>query len=202
MVKWFFLLLFITTRICAITYPVSPAEPTVSGETTKKQKSLSPKTNNIAVNVRLKLGTGDEIEGTIAMPNEITFSHVKNALTYNKTLYPWELKKITVNEYAARQGDNGLIEFEPASITITTTNKREYLVQGIFSFLKKITINTVDGSTTVFTFFADKWSDKTGWAEVSSKDKNYHRKNPHPQAVHEITILGVPGAAGDKISEP
>ncbi len=187
--------------IAAVRYPVSPAEPKVAGNESPVGKKKSPQTQNIPVHVSLKLGSGDEIQGTIAMPENITFSHQKNGLTYSKTIRPTQLKKIRINEYRSRRGSGNFWEFEPETTTLITQDDRDFTITGIFPFLRKIVIDTPDGTTTVFTFFADSWDDKTGWSEVASKDRHYHRKNPHPQAVKEITILGTPSAAGDKTEE-
>lgn len=176
----------------AVRYPVSTSEPHIAGNDSPAGKKKSAQPQNIPVNVSLKLGSGDEIQGTITMPESITFSHQKNGLTYSKTIRPTQLKKIKINEYRSRKSSGNFWEFEPESTTLITQDDRDFTIAGIFPFLRKIVIETPDGTTTLFTFFADSWDDKNGWSEVASKDRYYHKKNPHPQAVKEITILGNP----------
>lgn len=180
-----FLLVFGLNFAFAIRYPVSPKEPVVAGDEKKENKDKK----TLFVKVKLKLGSGDELEGVVRFPEKITFPHYRSGISYVKTLAIEEVKKIQILSYEEKVHSTNLYEYEPAECLIVTQKGKEYKITGIFSFLRKIAIETEDGKTTLFTIFADTWDEKTGWQEVSSKDRNYHRKNPHPKAVREIEIL-------------
>ncbi|MCS6984880.1 MAG: hypothetical protein NZM25_07145 [Leptospiraceae bacterium] len=182
----------------AIRYPVTPSEPSIPQEESKKRKEGQVS----LLKVKVKLGSGDELFGEISLPSSITFSHYKNGLLFRKTLRPEEIKKIRILSYRESRASASLFEYEPERTQILTKDLQEFYISGIFTFLRKIEIETVDGKTTLFTIFADSWDEKSGWREVASRDRHYHQKHPHPKAVYEIEIEGEVARAEEKAGSP
>ncbi len=163
-------------------------------EESQPQEKEEPQTR--LVKVTLELGTGDRLQGSIEVPLQAQFSHHKNGLTYVKSVSPEELKSVRILSYRIKHRheneESAFYEFEPDEIEITLTNRKTYLVSHIFPFLRKIEITTTDGTTVLYTFFADSFLKESGWEEVASDDPNYHRTNPHPQAVRAVFFTGAP----------
>lgn len=207
---------FFSAPAWGVNYTVSPDNPTtpttpviqlVSPEEAQGQEVLEEKevvgdggdeeeikVQTILVEVTLELGTGDRLQGAIAAPAEVQFTHHKNGLSYVKTVAPTELKSVRILSYRVkhrRELESGTFyEFEPSEIQITLTNKKSYMVDEIPLFLSQIKITTEDGSTILYTFFGDSFYGEGGWEEVESMDPEYHAANPHPQAVRVITFSG------------
>jgi len=177
-----------------IRYPVEPTVPTVNGSAagSTSAKKRKKKIQFISQRVRATLGSQDTLVGTISAHKSITFRHYKNGLFFTKKIGPAEIKKIRVTRYSykliKRTKRGKLYQFEPAEINLVLKNGRSYRLSKIFSFLRKFRIETIDGSTWLYTFFADTYDKKKGWDEVASKSFHYHRTKPHPKAAVEIVF--------------
>ncbi|MDH5717090.1 MAG: hypothetical protein OEZ22_05575 [Spirochaetia bacterium] len=197
----YFIFLFNNTNILGITYPVTPAEPKVENTESNEdiEKKIEKKENNTAnkkIQVKITLGSTDELIGFIYAPVKITFSHYKNGLMYKKTVDPVEINEIEILEYKKKKinnlTDGDLFEFEPNWIKINLKNKKSYYIREIFSFIRSFDITTTDGTTKIYAFFADTFNNKKGWSEVKSLDPEYHKNKAHPQAVYKIQIIDIP----------
>jgi len=172
--------------------PKDPNDPKVADVSEKKSKKINKVQKKMdSVQIIAIFGSGDEVQGEIELPEKITFRHYKNGLMYTKTVGVEEIKTITVLNYReakVRKGKkNTFVEFKPDNIEISLTNGSKYFITGIFDFLRKITIDTPDGRTYLYTFFADTY--KKEWAGIKSNDRNIHKTIPHPAAVQKIRFL-------------
>lgn len=179
--------------IFPVSYPITPSEPEVPGATSDSgnKKKETKKIQLIEVQIKVRLGSGDQLEGIAQLPTSIRFRHYRSGLYFEKTVSPNEIEEIEIEQW----GHEGQIEsgksinFEPVKMKIKLRNGLICNVEGIFPFLRKFKIETDYGETTLFTFFADTWQDKKGWSEVESTDKKYHLNKPHPQSVKKIDIV-------------
>jgi len=169
--------------------PNTPHVSDVSQKETKDAKKIKQKKET--VQIIAILGSGDEVQGEIKLPEKITFRHYKNGLLYTKTVGVHNIKTITVTAYrehkVRKTKKNTYVEFEPDDIEITLTNGNKYYINGMFDFLRSFPIDTPDGRTYLYTFFADTY--KKGWAGIKSKDRKIHKTMPHPAAVRKIRFL-------------
>ncbi|MDH5721355.1 MAG: hypothetical protein OEZ13_12180 [Spirochaetia bacterium] len=212
LIKALFFLLFycftVVSKAISIGYSqepasvVEPKEPSVGyEEKKKKRKDQNENEDKIQIQAKVTLGSRDEISGFIYLPQTIAFRHYKNGLIFEKKLFIKEIEYIEVLEYSQKKikesPKESLFEFEPSRVKIKLKNKKEYYLDAIFNFFRNFSISTVDGTTNLYSYFADTYNAQTGWKEVESKNKNYHKKKPHPQAAVKIEIIDLPSAAGD-----
>ena len=196
---WIFIL---NQYLFSINYPITPTIPEVGNS--ENNSDINKKTipnNNIKNNstkiseiwVSVTLGNGNIITGEINIPEEISFSHIKNGFSYNKSISPDEIKTIEIIEFSyhkVNQKNNFTqYEFQPSKIRILLRNRKEYEINYLFKFLIQFKIKTDDGNTQLFSFFSDTFHEKNGWSEVNSKDYNYHIKLPHSTSVKKITFF-------------
>ncbi len=179
----------------AVRYPIEPISPKIpnGGQSNKTQPAKKKKkVEQIAHRVSVMLGSKDVLNGTIQANRVITFQHYRSGLLFTKTVSPADIKTLRVRKYKYRllgkKSKNKTYEFLPAEIELTLSNNRKYYLTKMFSFLNRFKINTIDGDTTLFTYFADTWVPKKGWSEVTSREFNYHQQKAHPQAVVEINF--------------
>ena len=167
----------------AIKYPVTPSVPSIPGSSNSNgTKKKIPTTEQY---VKVTLGSGDSIQGNIQAPVEIRFKHYKSGLVFQKTITPADLKSISVQRYAyqnpKKKEHSTYYQFEPDKVEITLKNGRSYTLPYLFNFLRMVNIDTPDGKTTIYSFFADTFDEKKGWSEVESKDPRYHLNAAHPR---------------------
>jgi len=171
--------------------PANPASPAMA-----EKKKPKPADDEILIQLEtiVYLGSGDDLEGTILFPEKISFKHYKNGLVFDKTVSPLDIREIKVLEYSGssddpENSDKRFFEFEPSSVQLTLWSGQTFILDGIFPFLKNFEITTHDGKTKLYMIFANTFTKKDGWSEISSKDINYHNTLPHPQAAYRIRIL-------------
>ena len=193
-----FLVIIVTNALFSIRYPIepeSPKDPEKTGASeaiSKSNKSVKRENQNIEVYVEAELGSGDSITGSISIPPKISFEHYYNGILYKKNARLSEIKSIVVKNYKKYLGKDQKkyksYKFYPDLIEINFKSGHTFTVKGMFKFLQKFVIETGYGSTTLYTYFGDMFSPETGWSEVLSKDPQYHRQNPHPQAVKKLVF--------------
>ena len=193
------ILFFSFSEILSITYPITPRPPQMpsvdnetSGSETSVKKELPRAKKHILITALL--GSGDEITGKVYIPESVSFKHYKNGLIYKKTIFLKDIFSIEILRFkkalVKKNKNTTLYEFKPLRVKIITKDKNDFYLGYLFSFLQKINISTQDGETTLFSFFADAFDKKNGWAEVDSKDISYHQDKPHPRSVWKIKFLG------------
>ncbi len=82
------------------------------------------------------------------------------------------------------------MSFKPSRTKILMKNKEKFRLNYLFKFLYQFDIHTSNGTTTLYSFFADEFDKTKGWSEVDSKDETYHRNKPHPQSIQKIWFFG------------
>ncbi|GEM_PF-2679835 len=173
----------------AIQYPVSPGDPEDSfREKETASSNQNSEENFSSMTIRVTFASGDELSGTARMPSSVIFYHYRKGLSYKKQLQISEIKSIKVISWngriiSERDPLAKVYEFHPNDVLIQTRDGKEYRTGAIFPFLRKVPLSTDDGDTVVFSYFADSYSEKNGWRDVSSKDPDYHQSNPHPLTV-------------------
>ncbi len=192
-----------TPLLLGITYPITPSkpeEPNVveekkidSSKETKQSSSSDKKSKLSSFDILVYLGSGDMVQGTVLLPEKISFKHYKNGFIYYQTLFLKDVKEIDIKEYnykiLTKKKSKTIYEFFPSKVFITTKKDNYvYHISSLFKEMLQFKINTKYGITNLFAFFSDTFSLKKGWEEVVSKNKNYHKKNPHPKSVVKIMI--------------
>jgi hypothetical protein len=183
-----------STRSDEIPLPTYPVEPVYS-DVKNDKKDADAKETGIMVEVMVILGTSDEVRGTISLPDRIYFKHLKNGLLYEKTISAEQLQSLNILEYsqssAATTGNRKFYSFEPALVEIKLNDGSVFRIDRIFTFLKSFHIDTVNGRTKLHTIFGDSFENGKGWANVESKDPDYHKSRPHPASVKKIIFLKI-----------
>ena len=183
----------------AIRYPITPVEPkTPSVEGYKKPASKSTTTKKLKVveqdiYVKTILGSGDELAGSVRIPEKIEFKHYKNGLIFKKNLLIEDISSIEIQSFRKKllwkKEKISFYEFKPSKVKIITKSKNEFIIDYLFKFLHKFSIQTYDGITTLYSFFADEFHQNKGWSEVESKEISYHDNKPHPKSVKKIIFF-------------
>lgn len=192
-----FRLLAFSNNLTLPSLPVSPKVPVQkqseqtqkataeNKETYSKTDAKNEKENTL---VEVILGNGKKLKGKIEFPESITFEHQKDNLTYKLTLLKSQLKRIKVQVYnmtVLQRRENIPYSFVPQKVLIETKDGRQYFIDSLFASLKKFTVLTVDGRTTLFSYFADTWKSKGGWTEIGEKNFDAHKTIAHPLAAVE-----------------
>ena len=194
----FFVLL--ASQVFSIRYPVTPSEPKSPAvetqnpgmkTTVKKKDEKVPKTK---VRIKVFLGSGDELNGSIQAPEKLKFKHYKGSLRYQKTIAVNDISLIEILSFKKnlirKKGLSEFYEFKPSRIKILMKNKNQFYLNYLFKFLHRFEIKTADGTTTIYSFFADEFNPTRGWSEVESLKKDYHKHNPHPRSVKTLWFFG------------
>ncbi len=199
----FFIVIFLiyiifSLSVHSIRYPVTPYEPSSPKiESTKEDSSdtISTKIKITKNKIRIKamLGSGDELNGFIMGPKEIKFKHYRNGFVYQKTITLTNIAFIQIISFQQnlirRKGTYSLYEFKPSKIKIQMKNNNQFELNYLFKFLHQFEIKTINGTTTLHSFFADEFHKIKGWSEVESIKDDYHRYNPHPKSVKKILFF-------------
>jgi len=182
-----------TQNILPVSYPVEPTVPVVKqpvSESTSGKEVIKNASENLKIAITAYLGSGNQINGIISLPSEIYFTHNKNGIIYKKKITPVDIAEITILEYVVKnsdeQGEVHFYEFEPSFFEIKMKNGLKFYPDQFFSFLKTFEIETVDGTTTLFTFFGDNFNKKTGWESKPGTVFSYHKKSGHINSVFKI----------------
>ncbi len=187
------------TSLSAIRYPITPQEPnspTVesSKENTTATHLKKTKDEKIRVRVKVLLGSGDELNGFIQTPKTLKFKHYRNGFIYRKKIFTHDISLIEIVSFQKNlirtKKSWKFYEFKPSLIKITMKNKENFRLNYLFKFLYKLEIETSNGVTTLYSFFADEFHKMKGWSEVSNKEATYHDNNPHPQSIQKIWFFG------------
>lgn len=197
-----FLLPFATGSVLSINYPVEPQAPNLpqktqeSTEKTQSKPSYLGKSSGKDKNknepfheyrVRAILQSGDELLGFIYLPQTFTFAHHKGGFDYTKTIRTEQLKSVYFRDYQEKilekSANKTVIGFKPTKVHVRLRNGDEYEPFQMISFFNNLTIKTRFGQTQLFTEFGDTWDTKSGWSEVLSKDRLYHKTKAHPKSV-------------------
>ena len=202
-----FFIFLSSTSVFGLSEPKEPAVPTVKRFEVKKSRTTKPNKKKIEPGVsrlvHVTLGSDDTLKGHIAVPLRLQFKHYKNGFIYTKKVNADEIKSIVISSYhyqlSSRKQGVKYYHFEPGKIRLSLHNGRTYEVGRLFKFLRQFKIETIDGTTTLYSFFADSYHPKKGWSEVVSKNLSYHKSIPHPQSVKKVQFIpeGSTTAAGD-----
>ena len=187
------------SQVFSIRYPVTPSEPKSPavetqnpGTTTVKKKDEKAPTTK--TRIKVFLGSGDELNGFIQAPEKLKFKHYKGGLTYQKTISVNDISLIEILSFKKnlirKKGSSEFYEFKPSRIKILMKNKNQFYLNYLFKFLHRFEIKTTDGTTTIYSFFADEFNPTRGWSEVESLKKDYHKHNPHPRSVKTLWFFG------------
>lgn len=154
----------------------------------ENRDGLGQKPSKATSEVTVYLGSGVSINGKIEIPPEIIFKHTKEGIEYKKKITPAEILEIEILSYRIKnknslQNGSTFYEFEPERVKLILRNGREYFFTTLFSFLKIIKLDTPDGKTRLYTYFADTFEPKKGWEHVQNKNRDYHKDKPHPNCV-------------------
>lgn len=204
LLNYILLILLPAAEVFSIQYPVTPTEPRVKnveeggyhGNTpaTEKEKQKQKK-NKLNAGVKITLWTGDFLYGRIHIPPEVTFKHYRKGLEFTKTVKTSEIKSIEIKSFSEigpqkgsreKKSENLFLRFEPAVVRLQMRNGRSYTLNGLFSFLRRVPISTIDGRTVLYSFFGDTWQKEKGWSEVASRARDYHMHTGHPQGIRVI----------------
>ena len=172
--------------------PISPTEPEVNdAASTDRTPDLPQSKPEPLPEVRIFLGSGAMIEGKIEMPAQFVIKHTIDGLQYEKNVSPADLLEIEILTYRIkdrRELNEGKIfyEFEPDQVKVTLRNGRQYFFTTIFPFLRKLEVVTIDGKTTLYTYFGDTFDQEKGWEQVPNRDPASHQNKPHPHSVVRI----------------
>ena len=196
-ISFFYFFFIISTN--AIRYPITPQEPSSptvesTGDSTTSPHSKKPKDEKITIRVKVFLGSGDELNGFIQAPKELKFKHYRNGFIYRKKIFTNDISLLEIASFQKNlirtKKPRKFYEFKPSLIKISMKNKKKFRLNYLFKFLYEFNIQTSNGTTTLYSFFADEFHKIKGWSEVSSKDDTYHKTNPHPQSIQKIWFFG------------
>ncbi len=181
----------------SISYPVTPLlpkNPKLDGKSNTPTNKVPSKAKK-EIKVAVILGSGDEIYGKIQSPKSIHFQHYKNGLLYKKKITPQNIDFIKILRFKkkeiSRSKSSIHYDFRPDKVMLVLKDKKKYYLDFLFSFLLKFKIDTSDGTTTLYSFFAGHFTPSKGWSGVESKDIDYHNENPHPRSVQKIKFIGI-----------
>ena len=191
---FYYIIILLCSSISADRYTVQlPKEPIVPTIETSQQKST--KKNNVKtmqLSIIATLGSHEKVKGEIFLPERIEFKHIKKGLIFKKEIQPSQISFIQINSYSYRiikkRAKETLYEMRPNAVSIKLKNGRIYTLNYIFKFLEKFSIITEDGTTTLFTFFADTYHHNKGWLHAKKKSYHYHKKSPHEKAIYKISF--------------
>lgn len=171
------LVLLFSSAQHAINYPSPPQEPTVaqpqvdqstkvSGQKKSRKSEVVPQ-----INVRLRIHLGDKsvLMAEAQIPATYSFTHTKGQIQYNQTIRVEDIRELAIENYRARKiagaKEGDVYEFEPGTVRIELKDGQVFKLQYLFKDMRKLRAHNSDGAFSVFAFFADTWSARSGWQE-------------------------------------
>lgn len=166
---------------------------------TKKAEKVA----SISLRVKMHLGDKTQMQAEVELPESYTFTHKKGQLSYSQTISATAIRELAIEGYRGQKSADGkdgeIIEFEPSRVRIEMKDGQVYLLAYLFKPLRQIKAKTADGMVTVFSYFADTYSKKSGWKERGGEAYLLASKRAHPAAYTRIEYFEPTDRTGDKL---
>ncbi len=165
-----------------------PTEPKIADYNTSVKTNNTKKTsdfvkaenknNNLYVyKVTLIFGDKTVLTGITSFPrNSIRVSHVKKGFLFRKRLEFSKMRSLKILEWKPeliKQGSTKkvlLYYFYPYKCEVIDKKGEKYKYEGDLKFLHKLVLTNSDGSTDVYSYFADYWY-------ITGKDRGYWKNS-------------------------
>ena len=182
------LTLFLRTPIYSIDTPSEPTLPSIPTliESPKEKKGKKQ------IFINLKLCDGREISGkTEYTKEELVFQHEREGIRYTKKININQIKHfyiLTFTPKSIKKSKEGTtVQFDPSEIEISSKEGDSFKIYSLTnSDFQKFTLNNVNGSTTLYTYWIDLQYESGKWYSKLPPFKTSFREDCHPDVVRMI----------------
>lgn len=191
-----FLFYFIIIFLKAQTPPQEPTLPKVEEPKSynkEQTKANNSKKNLHKINLTIKLCDGRMVSGNFEYEkNEITLTHTKDGIQYQKTIQISEIKKILIHSWLGKKlkktNEGWTYTFEAHDVSVYW-KKDFFRIKGMFSSeFQKLSIQNENGVATLYTYWIDLQYNNGKWFSGLSSPKQNIREECHSDVIKTIEL--------------